>query len=244
MISRGQLGIEKQERSGRMMGLNILYEDESLLIVKKDAGIPVQAGKLRMMDLQGLIKKELYRRDKTAGEPYLGLVHRLDQPVEGVMVFAKTPQAAADLSRQVTDGRMKKHYLALLCGKPSEKRGTLVDYLAKDGRTNTSSVVPKETKDAKRAELNYQVLKEGKTTALVQIGLITGRHHQIRVQMANAGWPLYGDTKYNPRFQQTEEYVQTALCAYRLSFIHPKTKKQMEFQITPENSLLNQEMLP
>ena len=222
------------------MGLNILFEDDHALVVKKDAGIPVQAGKLRMMDLQGLIKNELYRRNRKGGEPYLGLIHRLDQPVEGVMVFAKTPFAAGALSEQVTDGRMKKHYLALLCGKPSEDSGKLVDYLVKDGRTNTSSVVKEQNKDAKRAELNYQVLKRNEETTLVEVELITGRHHQIRVQMANAGWPLYGDTKYNPQFQEVTEHVQTALCAYKLSFVHPKTKKVMEFCIEPDNSMLKQ----
>ena len=222
------------------MGLNILFEDDHVLVVKKDAGIPVQAGKLRMMDLQGLIKNELYRRNRKGGEPYLGLIHRLDQPVEGVMVFAKTPFAAGALSEQVTDGRMKKHYLALLCGKPAEDSGKLVDYLVKDGRTNTSSVVKSQEKDAKRAELNYLVLKRHEETTLVEVELITGRHHQIRVQMANAGWPLYGDTKYNPQFAQTQEYVQTALCAYKLSFEHPKTKKIMEFRIEPDNSMLKQ----
>lgn len=222
------------------MGLNILFEDDHVLVVKKDAGIPVQAGKMRMMDLQGLIKNELYRRNRKGGEPYLGLIHRLDQPVEGVMVFAKTPFAAGALSEQVTDGRMKKHYLALLCGKPSEDSGKLVDYLVKDGRTNTSSVVKEQNKDAKRAELNYQVLKRYEDTTLVEVELITGRHHQIRVQMANAGWPLYGDTKYNPQFQEVMEHVQTALCAYKLSFVHPKTKKVMEFCIEPDNSMLKQ----
>ena len=222
------------------MGLNILFEDDHVLVVKKDAGIPVQAGKMRMMDLQGLIKNELYRRNRKGGEPYLGLIHRLDQPVEGVMVFAKTPFAAGALSEQVTDGRMKKHYLALLCGKPSEDSGKLVDYLVKDGRTNTSSVVKSQEKDAKRAELNYQVLKRYEDTTLVEVELITGRHHQIRVQMANAGWPLYGDTKYNPQFQEVMEHVQTALCAYKLSFVHPKTKKVMEFCIEPDNSMLKQ----
>ena len=222
------------------MGLNILFEDDHVLVVKKDAGIPVQAGKMRIMDLQGLIKNELYRRDRKGGEPYLGLIHRLDQPVEGVMVFAKTPFAAGALSEQVTDGRMKKHYLALLCGKPSEDSGKLVDYLVKDGRTNTSSVVKEQNKDAKRAELNYQVLKRYEETTLVEVELITGRHHQIRVQMANAGWPLYGDTKYNPQFQEVMEHVQTALCAYKLSFVHPKTKKVMEFCIEPDNSMLKQ----
>ena len=222
------------------MGLNILFEDDHVLVVKKDAGIPVQAGKMRMMDLQGLIKNELYRRNRKGGEPYLGLIHRLDQPVEGVMVFAKTPFAAGALSEQVTDGSMKKHYLALLCGKPSEDSGKLVDYLVKDGRTNTSSVVKEQNKDAKRAELNYQVLKRNEETTLVEVELITGRHHQIRVQMANAGWPLYGDTKYNPKFQDVMEHVQTALCAYKLSFVHPKTKKVMEFCIEPDNSMLKQ----
>lgn len=222
------------------MGLNILFEDDYVLVVKKDAGIPVQAGKMRIMDLQGLIKNELYRRNRKGGEPYLGLIHRLDQPVEGVMVFAKTPFAAGALSEQVTDGRMKKHYLAFLCGKPAEDSGKLVDYLVKDGRTNTSSVVKEQNKDAKRAELNYQVLKRYEEMTLVEVELITGRHHQIRVQMANAGWPLYGDTKYNPRFQDVTEHVQTALCAYKLSFVHPKTKKVMEFCIEPDNSMLKQ----
>ena len=222
------------------MGLNIIFEDEQILVVKKDAGIPVEAGRLRIMDLQGLIKNELYRRNRKGGEPYLGLIHRLDQPVEGVMVFAKTPFAAGSLSEQVRDGRMRKHYLALLCGKPKTDEGTLVDYLLKDGRTNTSSVVRAGEKDAKRSELNYKVLKRNDETTLVEVELITGRHHQIRVQMANAGWPLYGDTKYNPQFQETSEYVQTALCAYKLSFVHPKTKKVMEFMIEPDNSMLKQ----
>ena len=222
------------------MGLKILFEDEHIMVVKKDAGIPVQAGKLRMMDLQGLIKNELYKRNRKGGEPYLGMIHRLDQPVEGVMVFAKTPFAAGSLSEQVTDGRMKKHYLALLCGKPETNEGTLVDYLVKDGRTNTSSVAKAGEKDAKRSELNYKVLKRSEETTLVEVELITGRHHQIRVQMANAGWPLYGDTKYNPAFQETKEHVQTALCAYQLSFVHPKSKKVMEFSIEPDNSMLKQ----
>lgn len=222
------------------MGVHIIFEDEHVLVVRKDAGIPVQAGKMRIMDLQGLIKNELYRRNPKGGEPYLGMIHRLDQPVEGVMVFAKTLFAAGDLSEQVTDGRMKKLYLALLCGKPAEDSGKLVDYLVKDGRTNTSSVAKEYSKEAKRAELNYRVLKREEERTLVEVELITGRHHQIRVQMANAGWPLYGDTKYNPQFHQPEEYVQTALCAYKLSFVHPKTKKVMEFSIEPENSLLKQ----
>ena len=216
------------------MGLKILFEDEHIMVVKKDAGIPVQAGKLRMMDLQGLIKNELYKRNRKGGEPYLGLIHRLDQPVEGVMVFAKTPFAAGSLSEQVTDGRMKKHYLALLCGKPETDEGTLVDYLVKDGRTNTSSVAKAGEKDAKRSELNYKVLKRSEETTLVEVELITGRHHQIRVQMANMECPIWGDAKYNTMEVQDRKFRQIALCAYQLEFIHPKTKKQMEFEIEPK----------
>lgn len=230
------------------MGLQILFEDEHVLVVKKEAGIPVQAGKLRIMDLQGLIKRELYKRNPKGGEPYLGLIHRLDQPVEGVMVFAKTPFGAAQLSEQVTDGRMKKHYLALLCGKPIEDSGILVDYLVKDGRTNHSYVTKNYTKEAKRAELHYQVLERREDTTLVEIELITGRHHQIRVQMANAGWPLYGDRKYNPQPVTDGDWDFPALCAYRLAFEHPKTKEPMEYTVTPDHPGLiydkNQAVLP
>lgn len=218
------------------MGLHILYEDEALLVVKKDAGIPVQSGKLRMMDLQGLIKRELFKKNPAGGEPYLGMIHRLDQPVEGLLVFAKTPQAAAELSRQVTDGRMKKHYLARVCGKPQKESGTLVDYLKKDARTNTSMAVSKGEKDAKRSELNYRVLETDGTTSLVEIELLTGRHHQIRVQMAHAGCPLLGDRKYNPQAEDAWDFP--ALCAYRLSFVHPRTKKIMEYTITPDHPAL------
>lgn len=220
------------------MGLNILYEDEELLVVKKDAGIPVQAGKLRMMDLQGLIKRELFKRNPGAGEPYLGLIHRLDQPVEGILVFAKTPKSAADLSRQVTDGRMKKLYLARVCGKLPKEMGTLVDYLKKDGRTNTSMVVSKGEPDAKRSELNYRVLETDDMTSLIEIELLTGRHHQIRVQMAHAGCPLVGDRKYNPNPSQAETWEFPALCAYRLTFLHPKTKKTMAYAVTPDHPAL------
>lgn len=226
------------------MGLNIIYEDDQLIVVKKDAGIPVQSKTLRIMDLQGLIKKELYQRNRAAGEPYLGIVHRLDQPVEGIVVFAKTPKAAAALSKQAADGTMEKYYLALLCGHPKEKEAVLTDYLKKDGRSNRSSIVPEGSPGAKRSELYYHVLKQGETTSLVQIRLLSGRHHQIRVQMAGAGVPLYGDTKYNPQFEHNEEYVQTALCAYRLSFVHPETKKRMEFSVEPDNSMLNARNIP
>ena len=248
------------------MGLNIIFEDDHVLVVKKDAGIPVQAGRMRIMDLQGLIKNELYKRNRGGGEPYLGLVHRLDQPVEGVLVFAKTPFAAKELSRQVTDGTMQKYYLALckLENSGSGKRGKpvhivdnvdnhvenskiLEDFLLKNGKTNTSQVVSAKTKDAKLARLEYWTLSCENSRKLVKIKLITGRHHQIRVQMAHHGTPLVGDTKYNPHPVETDDVDKyggkgygVALCAYRLELIHPKSGKLLSFEVCPEHRLLKE----
>ncbi len=212
------------------MEIDILYEDGQLLVCRKPAGVPVQSGKVGQKDMVSILRN--YRNGKE-GDTYIGLVHRLDQPVQGVMVFAKTKMAAAELSRQITDGRMKKQYLAVTCGKPMKKQGALVDYLLKDGRTNTSSIVPEGTKGAKRAELRYRIIAETPGYALAEIELLTGRHHQIRVQMAGAGMPLAGDRKYNlSDAGQTEKYV--TLAAHRLSFEHPVLKKEICFEGKPE----------
>ena len=215
------------------MEIDILYEDGQLLVCRKPAGVPVQSGKVGQKDMVSILRN--YRNGKE-GDTYIGLVHRLDQPVQGVMVFAKTKMAAAGLSRQITDGRMKKQYLAVTCGKPMKKQGALVDYLLKDGRTNTSSIVPEGTKGAKRAELRYRIIAETQGYALAEIDLLTGRHHQIRVQMAGAGMPLAGDRKYNlSDAGQTEKYV--ALAAHRLSFEHPVLKKEICFEGKPEGAI-------
>lgn len=215
------------------MEIDILYEDGQLLVCRKPAGVPVQSGKVGQKDMVSILRN--YRNGKE-GDTYIGLVHRLDQPVQGVMVFAKTKMAAAGLSRQITDGRMKKQYLAVTCGKPMKKQGALVDYLLKDGRTNTSSIVPEGTKGAKRAELRYRIIAETPGYALAEIELLTGRHHQIRVQMAGAGMPLAGDRKYNlSDAGQTEKYV--TLAAHRLSFEHPVLKKEICFEGKPEGAI-------
>ena len=215
------------------MEIDILYEDGQLLVCRKPAGVPVQSGKVGQKDMVSILRN--YRNGKE-GDTYIGLVHRLDQPVQGVMVFAKTKMAAAELSRQITDGRMKKQYLAVTCGKPMKKQGALVDYLLKDGRTNTSSIVPEGTKGAKRAELRYRIIAETPGYALAEIELLTGRHHQIRVQMAGAGLPLAGDRKYNlSDAGQTEKYV--TLAAHRLSFEHPVLKKEICFEGKPEGAI-------
>ena len=210
----------------------IIYEDTEVLVCKKAAGIAVQTAKFGQQDMVSLLKN--YRAMKKE-EPYIGLVHRLDQPVEGVMVFAKTKQAAANLSGQIREKQANKYYYAVVCGKPKEKQARLVDYLKKDGKNNTSFVVPKETKGAKRAELLYKVLQQKENKSLLCIDLKTGRHHQIRVQLSHMGCPIYGDSKYAGAIEaMPETYRPLALCAYKIAFVHPKTKEKMEFQVKPE----------
>ena len=185
--------------------MNILYEDSDLLVVEKPAGIPVESRKIGVPDMNSLLKNYLASQSLNH-PPYLGMIHRLDQPVQGVMAFAKTPRAAKTLSLDLANGSMTKHYLAVVTGIPPEE-GELTDFLRKDGRTNTSAIVPKGTPGAKLARLTYRRISvlPSESLSLVQIHLLTGRHHQIRVQMAGAGFPLYGDRKYNPSPGQAGE---------------------------------------
>lgn len=217
------------------MQLQILHEDAHILVCHKPSGMPVQTSKIGAMDMVSYLKQYLYRKQEVKQEPYLAVIHRLDQPVEGLLVFAKTPFAAKELSKSLQTHQFGKHYRATLCGVPKERKGRLEDYLRKDARTNTSAVCSASDKDAKKAVLFYEVEEvveqEGEKLAKVKIQLETGRHHQIRVQMAHMGCPILGDTKYNP-FAKTEKgWQKIALCAYRLEFVHPKTKEEMQFKI-------------
>ena len=219
------------------MQKNIVYEDESILVVYKPAGIATQTARLGQQDMVSELKNYLAKKpeNKGKGEPYLGLVHRLDQPVSGILVFARTPKAAAALSRQITDKSMRKFYYAVIFGSPKQDAGSLEDYLYKDGKTNQSLIVREGFPEAKKALLHYKkvktlmVLEKQQEVSLMEIELITGRHHQIRVQMAHAGMPLLGDGKYGSRING-----DVALCSFRLSFIHPLTKEKLCFSILPE----------
>lgn len=217
--------------------VQIIYEDEAVVVCHKLPGIPVQTPKVGQQDMVSLLRN-YYTRKKDNNQIFI--VHRLDQPVEGVMVFARTKEAAANLSRQVQERQMDKQYLAVVEGKWKEKSGVLENYLLRDGRTNTSKVVPEGTKGAKRARLTYKVEREMEENSLVKVQLETGRHHQIRVQMAYAGHPLAGDKKYNPNC--TTGYQPVGLCSVKTAFVHPVTGKQMEFEVEPQGSLFkNQE---
>lgn len=207
----------------------ILYEDEALFVLWKAAGVPVQSTRISLPDVMSLLRNTLLERG--VRDPYLGLVNRLDQPVEGLFLAAKEEAAAADLCRQVKEHiHMEKWYQAVLCGKLSKKKGVLVDYLRKDSRTNTSGVVMAGAKDAKKCELSYEVLREWEDRSLVKIRLLTGRHHQIRVQFAHAGAPVAGDQKYG---KAEGGRGQLLLCASELRFRHPRTGELMHFQAEP-----------
>lgn len=223
------------------MKLNILFEDEDILVVEKPAGIESQSGKTFEPDMVSEIKKHINIQSTKNGEPYVGVIHRLDKPVGGVMVYAKSQIAAEALSRQVSGHQMEKIYYAVVCGKPVENFCTYVDYLWKDGKNNCSKIVEKGIKSAKPAELDYWFVDskvlDGKEVSLLKIKLKTGRHHQIRVQMAGHGTPLWGDRKYNPEFQNHFTKGNVALFASGLTFIHPKTKKKMIFSIKPKEGL-------
>lgn len=211
---------------------DILYEDAAVIVCRKEAGVPVQTARAGQTDMVSLLKNY---RVKKKEDPYIGLIHRLDQPVEGIMVFAKTKKAAADLSSQVSNRSVEKQYLAVLSGIPDEKKGELRDFLLRDGKTNTSCVVQEGTQGAKEARLSYEILKinQEKGCSLARIKLHTGRHHQIRVQFAHAGFPLYADAKYGMPLPHGE-YCPVALCSCKIGFVHPITRKSMEFEIEPK----------
>ena len=218
--------------------INILYEDTQILVCVKPAGVATQSKRIGSPDMVSLLKNHISMTSGKSGEPYLAVIHRLDQPVEGVLVFAKTPKAAAELNRQITSKTVTKEYLAVTAQLPEEKQGHLEDYLKKDNRTNSSSVVTPKTPGAKKASLDYSIqeeIKDERTATgkriLVKIILDTGRHHQIRVQMAHKGMPLLGDRKYNAADKSD---LPLGLCSCHLAFRHPANGKKMEFKVTPK----------
>ena len=215
-----------------MQNLKVIYEDNHIIVVEKVPNIPSQADKTGDVDMLSLVKDYIKEKYNKPGNVYLGLVHRLDRPVGGIMIFAKTSKAASRLSNEVREKVFKKKYLAVVDGKIEEEKGTLEDYLYKDQRNNMSKVVNKDKKNAKFAKLDYEVLKYNKIKdlSLVKINLHTGRHHQIRVQLSNFGHSIFGDQKYGKRGKGK----QIALWAYELTIKHPTTKEEMTFKDLPE----------
>ena len=215
-----------------MVDLNVIYEDNHIIVVEKMPNIPSQEDKTGDEDMLTIIKKYLKEKYNKPGNVYLGLVHRLDRPTGGVMVFAKTSKAASRLSEQIREKKFEKEYLVIADGKFSEPIGIMEDYLLKNEKTNTSKVVDSNTKNAKFASLKYEVIKyqEDINLSVVKVKLYTGRHHQIRVQFASRNHSITGDQKYGTRGRGKN----LALWAYKLSIIHPITKEKMTFEVMPK----------
>lgn len=212
---------------GGSVMINILYEDNHVLCVVKPANLPVQADNTKDEDLLTLVKQYLKEKYNKPGNVYLGLVHRLDRPVGGAMILAKTSKAASRLSESIRVRAIDKVYYAILDGVPKKQSDTLVDYLTKDTKTNMVSVT--NAKVGKKSILHYQVLATKNGHALVEIHLETGRPHQIRVQFASRNLPLVGDQRYNKNAKK----VQIALWAVSLTFSHPTTKDKITIHSDP-----------
>jgi 23S rRNA pseudouridine1911/1915/1917 synthase len=213
------------------LDISILYEDNHLLVVEKPVNVPTQEDASGDPDLLSILKEEIKARYQKPGNVYLGLVHRLDRPVGGAMVFAKTSKAASRLSDQIRTHAFGKTYLAVIRGIPSEKNGRLEHYLEKDQASNTVQAVPPSTPGSKHAILEYEVLSSKESLSLVSVHLLTGRSHQIRVQFSEIGHPLYGDQKYGAGVNAPGQ--QIALWSIRIHLQHPTTKKEMEFTSHP-----------
>lgn len=216
-----------------MNNLKILYEDNHIIVVIKPYNVPVQADSSNDLDMLTIIKNYIKEKYNKPGNVYLGLVHRLDRPVGGVMVFAKTSKAASRLSEEVRTNKIHKTYLTVVHGILDKKCDKLINKMSKDEKTHNSYI---DEKNGKEAILEYKVIKEEDNLSLLKINLITGRHHQIRLQLSNINHPIYGDQRYG--FQDKKQIM---LYAYKLEFTHPVTKELMTFKNLPNWNIVKSE---
>ena len=214
-----------------MNNVNVIYEDNHLLIVEKPVNISVQQDSTNDKDLLTILKEYIKVKYNKPGNVYLGLVHRLDRPVGGIMIFAKTSKCASRLSEQIRLGSIDKWYLAVVNGELKKQTDILEDYILKDEKNNVTKIVKKDTTKSKYAKLEYNVLEYNKdeNLSLVNIHLYTGRHHQIRLQFNNIGHTLYGDQRYGK-----QDKKQIALWAYKIEFNHPITNERIAFDLLPK----------
>jgi len=214
-----------------MIEPKIIYEDNHIIVVIKPHNISVQEDESQDVDMLTIIKNYIKERDNKPGNVFLGLVHRLDRPTGGVMVFAKTSKAASRLGEQLKSKKLKKKYFCVINGRPQIVKDRLTTYLKKDVKTNTVSISTQLEEGSKEAILEYEVLETKNKLSLVDVNLITGRSHQIRVQMAKQlNLPIYGDFKYGDKLHAGH----LALWAYELTFVHPISKENMRFTVAPD----------
>lgn len=221
--------------------MKIVYEDKDQIVIHKPAGVATQTARLGEKDLVSEVKNYI-AKESGSNNPYVAVINRLDQPVEGIVLFAKNAKVAAALTSQMQDGSMQKFYYAVVAGQMDMPEGTLIDYMEKDARSNLSRVVSDASRNAKKAILSYEVKTNLEKMQLLQIQLLTGRHHQIRVQFSHRKHPLIGDTKYGSSESiALSKEVQArvpALCAFCLKWKHPVTKKELCVEIQPDNPLM------
>lgn len=215
--------------------ISIIYEDNDILVCRKPAGLPTQSAKVTTPDLVSELKNYLVEKS----ENYLAVIHRLDQPVEGLLVFAKNKEAAKNLNEQLKQGEFGKVYYAVAFNQPSIQEGMLEDYMIKEG--SRAKIVTADTPGAQKAVLHYKLIAAKKGRVLYEVRLETGRFHQIRAQMAHAGMPILGDKKYaDPAiviYSEAHGIKNVALCAYKLKLVHPKTGEEMLFVSKPAGEI-------
>lgn len=216
------------------MKLNVIYEDNHIIVVEKPAGIPTQADSSGVVDMQTILKQYLKEKYNKPGNVFVGIVHRLDRNVGGIMVFAKTSKGASRLSEEIRARRFHKRYIAVVDGVLPKQEDTFEDYLLKNEATNTVSVVDKTIPNAKYAKLDYKVLEQSASKTKVSINLYTGRAHQIRVQFASRGHALIGDTKYGKIKSDV-----ISLWAYEIEFKHPVKDEIVKFTLMPQKNIKN-----
>lgn len=212
--------------------LNVLYEDNHVVVVIKPQNMPSQEDESGDMDLLTLVKNYVKEKYNKPGEVFIGLVHRLDRPTGGIMVFARNSKSASRLSEQIREHQMEKTYYAVCNGCPKEKSGSLINYLKKDEKENIVKIVTRSETGAKEAKLSYKVLQANEDKSLLEVKIITGRSHQIRVQMAGINCSLVGDNKYGRNTNKATSNL--GLWAGKLEFVHPVTKEKMVFMAKPD----------
>ena len=219
-----------------MEKLNVIYEDNHVIVVLKPQNILSQGDETGDMSLLDMVKDYIKEKYNKPGNVYVGLVHRLDRPTGGVMVFAKTSKAAARLTEQLKNKEFSKKYLAVVVGKPKYKSSRLEHFLKKDEITNKVRVCSRTSDGAKQAILEYKTIETVDKVSFVDVKILTGRSHQIRVQMSEIGGPVFGDVKYGG--DTLAKGHNLALWAYELSFIHPTTRKKMTFNYLPSTNMV------
>lgn len=215
--------------------MEILFEDNHIIVVQKPQNVLSQGDETGDQDMLSMVKNYIKEKYQKTGNVYVGLVHRLDRPTGGVMVFAKTSKAAERLAKQIQNGEFQKDYLCVVCGHPRVKSDKLVHYLEKDPKTNNVKIVPQSQMNAKRAELSYVEQDQKDELSLIKVRLATGKSHQIRVQMASIKCPIFGDYRYGKG--EMGQGFNLALWAVKLSFLHPTTKERMTFKSLPPLSI-------